>query len=314
MSLGIHHVTAIATDPQRNLDFYVGVLGLRLVKRTVNFDDPSAYHFYYGDALGRPGTLVTFFTWPHAPPGETGTGMAAEVSFAIGPTSVPFWLERLRDHGIEHDIPELRFGEVTIRLRDPDGLQLSLVAHPVAEEPTPRADGTVPARHSIAGIHGVILEENDLDRTIDLLTGVLGFHSTASDGDLRRLEITSAELGTIVHVRRHLRTSPGRVGAGSIHHVAWRTPDSSTQDRARVTLLSRGLQVTAPLDRRYFRSIYFREPGGVLFEIATDPPGFTVDEPITALGQELQLPPWLEDRRDLIERHLPPVRVPSLDA
>jgi catechol 2,3-dioxygenase-like lactoylglutathione lyase family enzyme len=312
---GIHHVTAIASDPQRNIDFYAGVLGLRLVKRTVNFDDPTTYHFYFGDEIGRPGTLLTFFPWPNARRGRQGAGQAAVTSFAIVPGSVGFWLERLLKHGVDFEQPATRFdGERVIALKDPDGLLLELVSHQRVEQCEPPADpdsGTqVPPAHGIRGVYSVTLWQDGQQHTADLLTTSLGFRLTREQGSIFRYTSDDSRPGSIVDLRIVPGLWPGVMGAGTVHHVAFRAADDQMQIDVRDELESAGYNATPALDRDYFKSVYFRESGGVLFEIATDGPGFTVDEPEASLGRALRLPAWLEPRRFEIEALLPNIHLP----
>ncbi len=309
MLLGIHHVTAIASDPQRNLDFYTGVLGLRLVKMTVNFDDPDTYHLYYGDALGRPGSLITFFHWPGEPRGRTGSRQARTVSFSIPEGASEFWLQRLQSHGILFEV-HARFGDEVISFSDPDRLRLELVA--ASDDREPFTEGPVPGDLSIRGIHGVTLAEEEPYRTATLLGGTMGLRSTSESGGRTRFVAGYGGAGAVIDVEELPGIEPGRVAAGAIHHVAFRAPDQAAQEAWREGILRAGLNVTPPVDRRYFQSIYFREPGGVRFEIATDGPGFTVDEPAAELGTRLMLPPWLEARRPELEKALPALRLPSL--
>jgi glyoxalase family protein len=309
--LGIHHITAIAGEPQENVNFYVGVLGLRLVKQTVNFDDPGTYHLYYGDEVGNPGTILTFFPWPGAPRGRTGTGQAMTISLSIPKGSMPYWQERLGSHSVSFERSLTRFGEEVISFSDPDGLQLELVAHSYAFRHSPWREGPVPPEHGIRGFHGLALCEGQHDGTAALLTGSLGFRLVAGHGNRSRYEVGAGGPGALVDVVALPSAEPGLVAVGTIHHVAWRVSDAEEQKGWREEILRAGLSVTPVIDRKYFSSIYFREPGGVLFEIATDPPGFTVDESVKHLGSRLMLPSWLEHRRELIERALPPLRLPT---
>ncbi|MEW6113210.1 MAG: ring-cleaving dioxygenase [Thermodesulfobacteriota bacterium] len=308
--LGIHHVTAIAGDPQRNLDFYGGILGLRLVKLTVNFDDPGTYHFYFGDETGHPGTIITFFPWPRAPRGRKGAGQATAVAFAIPDGSLSFWMERLRRHGVAFSGPAHRFGRELLVLADPDGLVLELVPSQSGTEFNPPTHGPVSAEHAIQGLHSVTLMESQWDATSSLLEGTLGFRFEAADENWFRYSLGSGGSGTIVDVLRAPGEAPGTVAVGTVHHVAWRVSDGATQRTWRAKIVDHGVAATNVLDRKYFTSIYFREPGGVLFEIATDPPGFTVDESLEDLGTNLMLPPWLELRRRSLESSLPRVTAP----
>ena len=306
---GVHHVTAIADDPQENVDFYAGVLGLRLVKKTVNFDDPGSYHLYYGDAVGNPGTIMTFFSWPGAPRGRIGTGQVSATSFTVPEDSLGYWTERLIQHGVRFERPEKRFDETVLAFNDPDGLAIELVARPARDGGDPWEQSPVPPEHAIRGIAGVTLSERSAEVTMDLLVTLLGFEK-AEEEDERTRYLTTSSGGSFADVREQPDRSAGLTSVGTVHHVAWRAPDEATQKEWREEVSDRGLNVTHVLDRQYFRSIYFREPGGILFEIATDPPGFTVDEDPDHLGESLKLPPWLEKDRERIERVLPPVHTP----
>ncbi len=303
---GIHHVTAIAGDPQENVDFYSGVLGLRLVKKTVNFDDPGSYHLYYGDAVGNPGTIMTFFSWPGAPLGRIGTGQINATSFAIPEDSLGYWTEHFIQHGVRFEQPKRRFDETILALNDPDGLAVELVTRLGGDGGEAWEGSPVPPEHAIRGISGVTLSERSGEVTVDLLANLLGFEK-AGEEDGRARYLTTSPGGSFADVLEQPDSPVGRTAAGTVHHVAWRAPDDETQKAWREEISDRGLNVTPVLDRNYFRSVYFREPGGVLFEIATDPPGFTVDEDPEHLGENLKLPPWLEKHRESIERVLPPV-------
>lgn len=303
---GIHHVTAIAGPARRNLSFYTAVLGLRLVKRTVNFDDPTTYHFYFGDAEGRPGTILTFFPWEHAAPGRAGVGQAQETAFRVPEGSLGYWLHRFLEQGVAHDAPAKRFGETRLAFRDPDALPLALVAVPGAEADPAWSDGAVPAEHAIRGLDGVTLPLADAAPTAAILADVLGFREAGREGPFVRLEAPGAAVGAKVDLRAAGEFLAGRMGRGSVHHVAFRAASDAAQAAMARGLLERhGIRATEQKDRRYFRSVYFREPGGVLLEIATDDPGFSVDEAPGALGQALKLPPALEPQRAAIEAVLP---------
>jgi glyoxalase family protein len=302
---GIHHVTAMASDPQRNLDFYTRVLGLRLVKLTVNFDDPGTYHFYYGDEVGGPGTILTFFPWPGARRGRRGNGQVAVTSFSIPEGAMGYWEERLKRHGVSVGETSRRFDEEALVFLDPDGLQLELVAHPEAGAHMPWEAGPVPSEHAIRGFYSVTLWEENHERTAALLTETMGFRLVREAGQRFRFKAASDDPGSFVDVIHRPHGEPGRGGAGAVHHVAWRTPNDEEQLAWRQEITSLGIPVSPVMDRQYFHSIYFREPGGVLFEIATDPPGFTLDEPREELGTHLKLPPWLEPQRAQIEHMLP---------
>ncbi len=308
--LGLHHVTAIASDPQRNLDFYHRVLGLRLIKQTVNFDAPDVYHLYYGNQTGDPGTVLTFFPWPGAPGGRRGTGQATTVSFSVPEQSLGWWRDHLTRLGLDVSDVTTRFDEQALSFHDPDGLLLEVIAH----ERTPHEpweDGPVPGEHGVRGFHSVTLTERDLDRTASMLTDTLGFATAQEQDDRARFGVTDGGPGRIVDVIADRSGPEGLVAAGTVHHIAWRAPDDDTQARWHGEIIETGQSVTDIIDRLYFHSIYFREPGGVLFEIATDGPGFTTDEPLLELGRKLKLPPWLEPRREDIEAHLPALKLPE---
>jgi glyoxalase family protein len=307
---GIHHMTAIAGDPQRNLDFYTGVIGLRLVKMTVNFDDPGTYHLYYGDGQGRPGTILTFFAWPEGAKGRNGPGQATIVAFAVPLEGLQFWAERLEDYKISYEGPIARFGDRVLTFLDQDGLQIELVGQRGLSGDGERF-GAVPAKYAVQRICGVTLAQEELGPTEQMLTGLLGFRSVDQVSNRYRYATGDEGAESFVDVLVMPGLLPGRVAVGTIHHVAWRTPTDRAQSDWREELLRNKAHVSPVLDRQYFRSIYFREPGGVLFEVATDPPGFTVDEPLGQLGTHLTLPPWLEPQRGAIEQAVPPLRLPE---
>jgi glyoxalase family protein len=303
---GIHHVTAIGGPAGRNLDFYTRVLGLRLVKRTVNFDDPSTYHLYYGDETGRPGTILTFFPWEHAAPGRLGVGETQESVFRVPEGALGYWAHRLVDKGIPHDALEKRFGETVLPFKDPDGTRLALVAVPGIEGEPTWSDGEVPADAAIRGFHSVSLLLREAEPTGAILTDVFGFAEIGRDGSTVRFQAQGTVVGGIVDIRVAGDFLRGRQGAGSVHHIAFRAADDEAEFAMMKTLAdNHGIRTTDQKDRNYFRSLYFREPGGVLFEIATDVPGFAADEPVATLGQALKLPPPLEPRRREIEAVLP---------
>jgi glyoxalase family protein len=302
---GIHHITAIASDPQTNLDFYTGVLGLRLVKLTVNFDDPTTYHFYFGNSTGQPGTILTFFPWSGAGRGRLGTGQVAATSFSIPEGATGFWHERLKHYNVTVSEAKQRFDEEALEFIDPDGLRLELVAHANAESHAPWDAGPISTKYAIRGFHNTTLWEKKHEPTAELLSDTLGFRLKAQAGQRFRFTTSSDGPGSIVDVIHQPHEGLGWNGAGTVHHVAWRAENDKDQSAWRMLVSDRGLRVTPVMDRQYFRSIYFREPGGVLFEIATDPPGFTVDESIQELGQQLKLPPQLESRRAEIRQTLP---------
>jgi len=298
-SAGIHHITAIAGDPQRNLDFYTEALGLRLVKRTVNFDDPGSYHFYFGDSIGTPGTIMTFFPWPGARRGARGSGQVTTVSFAVPRNSMAFWKERLRaTHVIAEEI-EGRFGSNALRFLDPDGLQLELVASANEESSSERP---------IPGFAAPTLEVRNPEKTEKLLTEILGFEFVAEENNRRRFRGSGSNASAEIDLVSS-EAGFGQIAAGTVHHIAFRAADDDEQLKVREQLAARGLNVTPVIDRQYFHSIYFREPNGILFEIATDGPGFLIDEPADALGETLKLPPIYESKRNEIERVLPTIHL-----
>jgi glyoxalase family protein len=314
--LGIHHVTAIASDPQRNLDFYAGLLGLRLVKRTVNFDDPQTYHLYYGDEVGTPGSIMTFFPWPGARRGRQGARQVAVTSFAVLPGALGFWIERLLRHGVSYEGPLKRGpsrsqSEQVISFRDPDGLMLELVADAAAEARL-AWDGApgISREKAIHGFHGITLWVGDGETTERVLIDTLGFRTVSEEGRTRRFEVGDGGPGSFVNVRSIGGFVEGIGGAGTVHHVAWRVPDNAAQLAARERVVEAGLHPTPVIDRNYFHSVYFREPGGVLYELATNPPGFAIDEPVERLGERLMLPPQYEAQRAEIEAILPRIHLP----
>lgn len=309
---GMHHVTAIAGHPQKSLDFYADVLGLRLVKLTVNHDDPGTYHLYFGDEAGRPGTLITLFPWPGAPRGRVGPGQAAAVSFSVPAGAIGYWRNRFRRSGISFEPPRERFEEeVVLALSDPDGMRLEMVGHLFPYEVAGREGGPVPAEHAVRGLYGVTLAEAAPDPTASFLTEVLGFAFIGEEDGRFRYAAGAGGPGALLDVVSAPDSRAGRIAVGTVHHVAWRAHDEEAQREWREEIAAAGAGVTPVIDRTYFRSIYFREPGGALFEIATDPPGFAVDEPEDRLGSELVLPPWLLPARARIEAALPPLKLPK---
>lgn len=307
---GIHHVTAIASDAAGNLAFYRDVLGLRLIKQTVNFDDPGTYHLYFGDEGGSPGSVLTFFPHANAAPGRVGIGQVGETVFAVPEASIGDWTERFIAHGVSFTTPEQRFGETVLPFQDRDGTRLALVALPEASDLSAWTGDGVAIEQAIRGIRSVTMWVSTSDRTGAVLTGALGFRELARDGNVIRYSTGDGEtapvMGGAVDLRVVGEFQPGRMGAGSVHHVAFR----AASDAVQASMASRleqelGIQSTEQKDRCYFRSIYFREPSGVIFEIATDAPGFTTDETVEALGSSLQLPAWLEPRRTHIASVLP---------
>jgi glyoxalase family protein len=302
---GIHHVTAIAGPARRNLDFYTRVLGLRLVKKTVNFDDPTTYHLYFGDETGRPGTVLTFFPWEHAAPGRLGISETQETAFRVPEGAIGYWALRFVDKGVVHGPVAKRFGETVLPFTDPDGTRLALVAVPGIEGEPAWSGGEVPTEAALRGFHGISLLLAETGPTGAILTDVLGFAEIGREEATVRFKADAA-VGGVVDLRAAGDFLRGRPGAGSVHHVAFRAADDEAEfAMMRKLAENHGIRTTDQKDRHYFRSLYFREPGGVLFEIATDSPGFAADEPVATLGQALKLPPPLEDRRTEIEAVLP---------
>ena len=307
---GIHHVTAIAGDPQRNLDFYTTVLGLRLVKLTVNFDDPQTYHFYFGNEDGTPGSILTFFPWPSARQGVVGSSQVTAITFAIPLGSAAYWRSRLSEHGVTAADADKRFGESVLAITDPDGLPLELVATAHSDATMAWKGGPVDIEHAIRAFHSATVSEEGYEQTARLLTDIMGFAPVSSEGNRFRYQAAGNGHGAIVDLLCTPAGRLGRLGTGTVHHIAWRTPDDAQQREWRGKLARLGYNVTPVIDRNYFHSIYYREPGGVLFEIATDPPGFAIDEPKEHLGERLMLPPQYEHARAMLERILPRVTLP----
>ena len=313
---GLHHLTAIATDPQRNLDFYAGALGLRFVKQTVNFDDPGTYHLYYGDATGRPGSILTFFPWPNARRGRIGVGQVAETQLAIPTSALAFWIQRLTEQQITFQGPTRRFdSETALTFTDHDGLPLALIASDGAMT-LPGWNGAegVPETMSIRGMHAVTLWVHRLAETAAVLTGLLGYREVAKSADVTRFAVDDAAPGALIDVRELPTGAAGTGGAGTVHHVAFRAADDDTEFGIRAQVTAAGLPITEQIDRTYFRSMYFREPGHVLFELATDAPGFTVDESLEQLGATLLLPPQHEHLRASLRTRLIPLHLPGAEA
>lgn len=305
---GIHHVTAIASDPQTNIDFYCGILGLRLVKLTVNFDDPGSYHLYYGDELGRPGTILTFFAWPGAYRGRIGLPQVSVTSFAVPPGSLSFWQDQLQKNSVKTTSPSERLGEKLLSFIDPDGLQLELVES--AGRSTPWNAQSIPPEKAIRGFHSVTLLEEGYERTAGLLTRVMGFTPIGSEQNRFRYQAATSGPASIVDLLCTPAGMPGTLGAGIVHHVAFQAANDSEQTDWHKAISAAGYNISPVMDRCYFHSVYYREPGGILFEIATVNPGFTVDQSAEALGSKLMLPPWMETLRSTIEKALPQVELP----
>ena len=302
---GLHHITAVAKNPQMNVDFYAKVLGQRLVKTTVNFDDPGTYHLYYGDASGGPGTIMTFFPWPHIVKGQAGAGETGAVAYNIPADSYNYWMDRLASFDLHPVAGGTRFGERTILFDDPDGMHLELIETNKSDIVQHWNDGPVAQHNALQGFHGVTLWLAETEGTAQLLTEQLGYTLVGTEGSRSRYKSAGDHIGRYIDLLHTPALGPGKFGAGSIHHIAFRAADDAEQATFLSSLKAAGHMVTPVKDRQYFHSIYFRSPGGVLFEIATDIPGFLFDEPIDALGQSLKLPPWLETRREQIEQALP---------
>jgi glyoxalase family protein len=307
---GIHHVTSITGDVQRCVDFYVGVLGLRFIKKSINQDVPDTYHIYFGDYLGTSGTAMTFFGWPSWPKRKAGSGQVTTVSFAVPQRSLDFWNGRLRKLGVEMSRAS-RFGTDAIVLADPDGIELELVGMASDDRWVPWKDSPVDEENAIRGFHSVTMTVAESTATVDLLVKTMGFRKAAQDGRRTRFETGQGGPDAILDVVESPEGPEGEESVGTVHHVAWRAADAAHQSEWREALVKAGRNVTPVIDRYYFKSIYFREPGGVLFEIATDGPGFTIDEPAESLGTTLSLPPWFQVRRDTLDATLTPIVVPT---
>jgi glyoxalase family protein len=307
---GIHHITALADDPQKNVDFYVGILGLRLVKKTVNFDAPDVYHLYYGDEIGNVGTIMTFFPFKGIARGRHGTGQATISSFSIPENAMGYWVERLKKYDVRHSEPQTRFEEVFITFYDSDGLKIELVANAKDSRPA-WTNGYVPEEYAIRGFHSFTLEEVGYEKTAGLLTTLLNHKLVGEQGNRFRYESGAGGTGTYVDIIWGGNTR-GLQGGGTVHHVAFGTPNDDIQLKLRENLVDMNYHVSPVMDRNYFHSIYFREPGNILFEVATNDIGFTVDEAKEKLGLGLKLPEWYETQRTEIEKHLLPIKFPKL--
>lgn len=311
---GLHHVTCIAGDAQENVDFYSGVLGMRLVKKSVNQDSPGTYHLFYADGEGHPGTDITFFPWPEMAPAKPGIGLAMEVSLAVPPGSLEFWSERLAQQGVSLNEIEMRRGAAALPFTDPHGLPLTLHETAHDRQFTPWQESPVPAEHQVRGLHSIRLWERDLAVTASFLTAILGFVDVGVENEWTAFALDGGGSGRYIEIREIRDAERGRWGTGGVHHVAWRVPDVDTELEVRGRIEAARRRPTEVIDRFWFKSVYFLEPGGVLFELATDGPGFTVDEDPSSLGEHLVLPPWLEPHRAEIESQLPPLRSPVASA
>lgn len=303
--LGLHHITAIANDSKRNLDFYTGVMGQRLVKKTVNFDDPGTYHFYYGNAIGTPGTILTFFPWEGIGPGRPGHGMVTEIGYSVPSGSLPFWAERFKQFNIEQEAVAESFGERLLAFRDPDGLNIKLVVPAKADERTPWETKEIQADVATRGFHSIVLTLKNIKDTAEILTDIFGYHLLGQEGNRFRFITDAVDNACIVDLVELPTGTAGVLAAGTNHHVAFRVKNEAIQLAFREKIIDKGINITPKIDRDYFFSLYFREPGGVLFEIATDNPGFTRDESLNSLGSSLKLPMQYEPARSEIEMALP---------
>ncbi|MFA5833684.1 MAG: ring-cleaving dioxygenase [Bacteroidota bacterium] len=309
--LGIHHITAMASDAQSNVDFYVNVLGLRFVKKSINQDAPDVYHLYYGDETGSPGTAMTFFPFGRAARGTRGNGEISHVAFAVPTRSQDFWISHLAKHGIQFDGPYKIFGEEVLTFLDPDGLAIDLVFSDKQELRHPWKKSSVPVEYAIKRFYGVTMNLAELDSSMTVLQELLGAHASTQTGNRHRFIIGEGSDEAAIDIIIDPSLPRARQSAGSVHHIAWRVKDFLAHEEWQKRVEQGGLHPTEIIDRFYFHSIYFREPGGVLYEIATDKPGFTVDESLENLGTQLVLPPWYEPHRSRIEHALPPIVIPT---
>ncbi|MBS3944969.1 MAG: ring-cleaving dioxygenase [Melioribacter sp.] len=308
---GIHHITVMASDPQANYDFYSDLLGMRFIKKTVNFDAPDVYHLYYADEVGTPGTVLTFFPFPDARRGKRGTGEISTVYFSVPSKSINYWVNRLASRAVDFDGPAKKFGYEYISLLDPDGMKIEIVADPTADNIMGWKNGDVPAEHSIRKFFGVNYYLKRAAESENLLVNVMGAKLNGTEGKIKRYSFGEESSEAFVDIFEDGNTERGISGAGTVHHIAWRTADDEEQNNWRNKVIEFGAYPTEMVDRNYFHSIYFREPGGILYEIATDGPGFMVDENFESLGMELKLPPWHEPKRKLIEQILIPLKTKS---
>ncbi len=306
---GLHHVTCITGNPQDNLDFYTSVMGMHLVKKSVNQDVPDTYHLFYADGVGTPGTDLTFFPWPEMPAGRAGVGLTVEVPFSVPKGSLGFWRRRFDEYLVAYTQPELRFGELTLPFRDPVGVRLALVETDDERQFVQWEGGPVPSEVQVRGMHAVRLWERKRADTEALLTQCMGFSLIGSEGGWHRYGVEGGGAGRLIEIRELPEEARGQWGTGSVHHVAWRVKGSEEQMELREMIAQAGRQPTAQIDRFWFKSVYFREPGGALFELATEGPGFSRDEAAEHLGEKLILPPWLEEQRSQIEAALPPLKM-----
>ena len=305
---GLHHITAISGKAQENVDFYAGVLGMRLVKKSVNQDDPGTYHLFYADAVGHPGTDLTFFPWEQMAPPQMGHGLAVEVQLEIPKGSIPFWGERLEKYGAKISTVEKRFGVDVLPVTDPHGMHVALVADETGRSFEPWSGSAVPVDRQVRGLYGARLWERDAAATASFVEQTMGFEKLGEEGGWTRYGFRDA--AGVIDVRETPAERRGRWGIGAVHHLAWRVEDEAHQLAVRKQLEEGGANATPVIDRFWFKSVYFKEPGGVLFELATEGPGFAVDEDPAHLGESLVLPPFLQPHRDKIEAVLPPITLP----
>lgn len=303
--LGLHHITAIAGDAKRNLEFYTKILGQRLVKKTVNFDDPQTYHFYFGNEFGTPGTILTFFPWPRVRKGYNGSGMATGIAYAVPEGSLPFWAGRFKQFNVKHDEVAERFGEKYLHFEDPDGLKMDLIVPKKSDDRKPWETNEIDAAVATKGFHSVTLTVKNMDATASILTEIFGYQLLKQEGSRYRFVTDAIGHASIVDIIEAPHLTEGLNAGGTNHHVAFRVRDENSQMEFREKILSKGLNITPKIDRDYFFSMYFREPGGVLFELATENPGFDKDEPVSELGTHLKLPKQYEGIRSELEKVLP---------
>jgi glyoxalase family protein len=305
--LGLHHITAIAGEAKRNFNFYTRILGLRLIKRTVNFDDPTTYHLYYGDKVGTPGTILTFFPWEGIQTGRRGAGQVTEIAYSISEDSFNYWLQRFETHNIIYNKVSEKFGERYLTFIDPDGLKIELIASKSPDNRIPWQTEEVPEEFGTKGFHSVTITTNKLQPTADVLTDLLGYKLQESHVNRFRFSTDTVDNANLVDLVEIPAEQAGHIAGGSVHHIAFRVKDEQILMRYREKIEAAGLNITEKIDRNYFYSLYFREPGGVLFELATDNPGFTIDEPVEELGYGLKLPGQYEKHREEISRQLPKI-------
>ena len=309
---GIHHITVMASDPQANYDFYTQTLGMRFIKKTVNFDAPDVYHLYYADEVGTPGTVLTFFPFPNSRRGKRGTSEINSISFSVPSNSLHYWMNRFAELAAPFEGPKNKFGYEYLSLMDPDGMKIEIVADPNADLIMGWYNGEIPSEHSIRKFFGSTFYLSDSKSTQELLAGIMGAEFISEENKIKRYSFGKGESHSFVDIMEDKNMPRAIGGAGTVHHIAWRTSNDDEQLNWRKNLIEHGFYPTEVVDRNYFHSIYFREPGGILFEIATDQPGFMVDESFENLGTDLKLPEWHEPKRKLIEQILIPLKTKTL--